>query len=142
MNSFFRVCIYVCIFMVMFNVGWSFVRGLGVFAGEGMSSQGITDEGTNSLFTTFTGFNDGLIGMFTVATAAGLGGSILIGWLTGSAAPIGVYLFGMLFWTSYNGSLSVISMNSWLPGDFILIVTIGMAMVFAAAVIGLLTGGG
>ena len=62
--------------------------------------------------------------------------------MTQSTNMIGVWLFSSVFWTSYNNAISVIDVNSWIPGDFLLMFTVAFLFLWVGAVIGILTGSG
>ena len=141
MNTFFRICIMICILLIVFNLTWSIVRGWQVF--EGMSEEEASNLDTQDWFLTFTGLDSGMAGLWLLVTGVGLAASGFMAWATHSTTPIGIFVFADIFWTSYNGTVNIINIGNWATDTgFILIVTIGMAVLFIAAIIGMLTGSG
>jgi len=127
--------------MLVFTLSVSFISGLGVFPTE--VKTGIHGDEPSDFLALLTGLDDpNMNALFlSVTTIAGL---ITVGLAiaTRSMIPVGLYLFGVVFWTAYIRTLGILSFEGLIPGDFILIFTAGMIFVFVAAIIGMITGSG
>ena len=143
MKSMFQMCFYICLLLVLVNLGWGFLRGMDDFWTASASDQNVLDENTDQgLIHELTGLDSGGTDLWLMITTVGGAAALAFSWMVHSLTPLGLYLFGVAFWTSYNGTMTIINMNSWLPGDFILIVTVVMAFLFIGAIIGMITGSG
>jgi len=139
MNTFFRIAIFICLFLIVVNLGWSFIRATGAFPDAGEA--GISGAESNDVFYAFTGFAGGMAGVFAVGASLGAIGAGLVSWAVKSTTPMGVYLFSIIFWSSYNSSLNIMSV-SHIPGSMQILITVGIMFVFVGAIIGMLTGSG
>jgi len=139
MNTFFRIALFICLFLVIVNLGWSFIRATGAFGD--VAEAGITGSDSNDVFYAFTGFSGGMAGIFAVGVSLGAIGAGLASWATKSVVPMGVYLFSVIFWSSYNSSLNIMAVSQ-IPGSMTILITVGIMFVFVGAVIGMLTGSG
>ena len=141
MNTFFRTCVYLCFALLLFTLVFNMVDATNAFPTEGTIGPDISDE--DSALSELTGLSDPNMNAIWVAvtTLAGLG-ALALAWLTHSITPIGLWLFGEVFWTSWIRTQSVLNFGSYLPAEFILIFTVGMMFLFIAAIIGMLTGSG
>ena len=83
-----------------------------------------------------------MLSLWGLVTGLGVAAGLVIGKLTGSTAPIGIFIFSDAFWTSYNATLHILTIGNYLPDSFILLATVGVTFLFIAAVIGMLTGSG
>lgn len=143
MKSMFQMCFYICLLLVLVNLGWGFLRGMDDLWTASASDQNVLDENTDQgLIHELTGLDSGGTDLWLMITTVGGAAALAFSWMVHSLTPLGLYLFGVAFWTSYNGTMTIINMNSWLPGDFILIVTVVMAFLFIGAIIGMITGSG
>jgi len=139
----FQMCFYICLLLVLVNLGWGFLRGMDDLWTASASDQNVLDENTDQgLIHELTGLDSGGTDLWLMITTVGGAAALAFSWMVHSLTPLGLYLFGVAFWTSYNGTMTIINMNSWLPGDFILIVTVVMAFLFIGAIIGMITGSG
>lgn len=143
MNTLFRIVFHITILLIVFNLSLSLITSISgtVFSDiddptvvEGNSAIGIFEK-----LTGLEGFSLGVWGFITGIAGIGVG---ILSVITKSYTLIGIYLFTTAFWTSYNGAISIINMNSWLPGGFILIISVVMLLLFVGAIIGLTTGNG
>ena len=143
MKSMYQMCFYFCLILVLVNLGWGFLRGIDGMWTASASDQNVLD-GTNdqSLIHELTGLDSGGTNLWLMITSVGAASAVAFSWMVHSLTPLGLYLFGVAFWTSYNGTLTIINMNGWIPGDFVLIVTVTMAFLFIGAIIGMITGSG
>lgn len=152
MSSFYQICVYICITMVIFNLCVSFVSGMGFYPVS--MDVGVEVEGdTNSTFSNITdtgSFNTvGLSGMeglwiIFLGSSASLGIGLFLMLITHSTNVLGVCIFSGVFWSSYVNTLSIINIGGFLVGlsGFLIIGTVGMLFIFSAAVIGMLSGSG
>jgi len=143
MKSMYQMCFYFCLILVLVNLGWGFLRGIDGMWTASASDQNVLD-GTNDqgLIHELTGLDSGGTNLWLMITSVGAAAAVAFSWMVHSLTPLGLYLFGVAFWTSYNGTLTIINMNGWIPGDFVLIVTVTMAFLFIGAIIGMITGSG
>lgn len=144
MNTFFRTCVYICVVLILFTLAINFINTLGAFPvtiDSGMPPPASGNR-TTDLFVAFTGFDGGMAGIFLLFTSVGALASLGISWLVNSPAPTGVYIFSVIFWSTYNGAINTINALEWIPADLLLMGTVGMVFIFAGAVIGMLTGSG
>ena len=127
----------------MINLGWGFLRGVdGLWTVEATDQNVIESTNDNSLIKELTGLDATGTDMWFMITTIGAGAALAFSWMVHSLTPLGLYLFGVAFWSSYNGTVTLLSMNGWIPGDLILIATVGMAFLFIGAIIGMITGSG
>ena len=137
-NTFFQVAIYVCLALIVFNFAYSFIVSLSVFP---VGPEGVPGSTQASVFRALTGLNTGVADLWLIIVSAGAIATGFISWLIRSPAPIGVYIFSVVFWNSYNAALNALPLEM-LPAEFVIIGTVAMLFLYSAASIGLLTGGG
>jgi len=149
MNTFFQACVYLCFILIFFNLAIAFVNGMEIFepVGEGSVLSGNNESGIFNATTDLSHTSDGstifgIDAMWAVVLTAGGLVTIAVAILIHSTVPIGLFLFSAVFWTSYMQTIGVVNSMSWIPGDFLIIGTVGVFFLFAAAVIGMLTGSG
>ena len=141
MNSFFRICIMFCLLMLTFSLVANFVAGLNIF--PNVTDIGMEVDDTESALTTLTGLSDPNMNAIWIGiTGITFIGVVALAALTQSMIPIGLHLFGVVFWTSWIRMSSILSYGGYIPEEFLIIVTVGVMFVFIAAIIGLITGGG
>lgn len=142
MNTFFRISVMFILLMLTFSLVANFVSFLGVFPNVG----GVGPSGINNAedaLVAFTGLSDPtMMAIFLGATTLAFIGAITLAALTHSIAPIGIHIFGTVFWASWINMLSIFSYGGYVPGEFLLIFTAGVMFVFIAAIVGMLTGSG
>ena len=139
MNTFFRICIYYCLALLVFTLLFGLVNATGAFTivDEGL---GISDtEGALGDLTTLGTPNMNYI---IVLIAGGLAAGLVAGVLTQSIVPVGISIFGSVFWASYINTYSILSVGSYIPGELLLIITVCTILIFVAAIVGMLTGSG
>lgn len=143
MKSMFQMCFYICIFLIMINLGWGFVRGMDdVWTSEASEQNIIEGTNENSVISELTGLDSAGTDLWVMITTVGAAAALAFSWMVHSLTPLGIYLFGVAFWSSYNGTVTILSMNSWVPGDLLLLVTVGMIFLFIGAIVGMITGSG
>ena len=139
--TFFRVCIYLCFGLLVFTLLISFIESTGAFPyEEAVGVQGITEE---NAIQTLTGLDTpSMQGIWlAVTTLAGVG-AILAAWMTHSVTPVGLWLFGEVFWTAWIRTNIVLNAGGYIPAEFLIIFTVGVVFLFIAAIVGMLTGSG
>jgi len=139
----FRIAVNLCLALIIFTLVINFVDGLDLFMPAG---EGIVVKNTSSIIEKISGYEGKMAEMwlFVVSlsgvTALMVGGVASV--VTRSPAPIGIAVFGTIFWVSYVRALTVLSANQYIPNDFLLIGTCVVVFIFIGAVIGMLTGSG
>ena len=141
MNSFFRITIYFAIALIMFTLSVNFISSLSAFPIE--TEEGPQIDSTDSALQVLTGLEQPnmayiWLGVTTVGGFAAVG----LAWLTKSVVPIGLYIYSLVFWTSWMRCQPILNFAGYMPPEFLLIFTVGVMFIFIASIIGLLTGGG
>jgi len=90
---------------------------------------------TTSLATPNMNYIIGLVGL---GVAFGVG----VGYLTSSIVPVGIGIFGSVFWASFYNTYTVLQVGSYVPQEILTMFTICTVLIFAAAIIGMTTGSG
>ena len=127
--------------MLTFSLVANFVAGLGIF--PNVTDIGMEVDDTESALTALTGLSDPNMNAIWIGiTGITFIGVVALAALTQSMTPIGLHLFGLVFWTSWLRMSSILSYGGYIPEEFLIIVTVGVMFVFIAAIIGLITGGG
>lgn len=139
-STLFHSCFYFCLAIAIGTLFINFVQGMGVFGNPNIQTGISVGSDSGNVFTMITGLSGGLEYFWGLAVGVGLAVTSIIAYATRSTTPIGVYLFGTLFWTSYTRLIGIT--GSYIPGDFLLGVTVALMLLFAGAVIGMLSGGG
>ena len=141
MNTFFRIAIWFTMVMLMFTLVLNFIDSLGAFPVDSVPGQQGLDEG--NILEKLTGLsNPTMGGIFLIVTSIGGIAAVGTAVLTHQVSPIGVYLFSVVFWTSYIRINSVLSAGGFIPVEILTIGFVGIMFIFIAAVIGMLTGSG
>ena len=152
LSTFFQICIYITVAMVLFTLSISFVSALGVFQ-TGVDAGFVPGDTTDETFSGLTNLetSEGLTGMNAIlaivtGSIIGLVGGVFLGLLMHSTVFIGIGIFTGVFWTSYGSALSIVNTNNWLMAYpmnlFVVMGTIGMLFIFGAAITGMLSGSG
>ena len=140
MNSFFRICVMICLLMLVFSLVANFVSSLDIF--PGVDPMGVDVDDSDAL-SVLTGLDDAnMNAIWLGVTGLTFIGAVALAALTRSMTPIGLHLFGMVFWTSWIRMNIIFVQQMHIPGDFFVIATVGMLFLFIAAIVGLMTGGG
>jgi len=137
-NTFFQIAIYICLALIVFNLAYSFIASLSVFPVE---KEGVPGSTMASVFKALTGLNTAVADLWLIIVSAGGIASGFASWLMRSPAPIGAYIFSVVFWNGYNAALNALPLEM-LPAEFVIIGTVAMLFLYVAAAVGLLTGGG
>lgn len=141
MNTFFRLAVYFTFAMLFATLVGNLLFTTGAFETVHVAP-GHQDINETNALSKLTGLSGGMEGIWllvtTIAGVTAVGISILVH----SVVPIGIYVFGEVFWTSYIKLSGVLSFGSFLPSDMLIIIGVGMVFLFIAAIIGMLTGSG
>ena len=141
MNTFFRISIYLCIMLLLITLSFSLINSFDAFgytteAGVEISS---TDEYLGELTTLDETDMNYIWGLFLGAgTVIGIG----IGAVTHSIAPVGIGIFGGVFWGSLINTHVILSTGNYIPPELMTIFTICSGFIFVAALVGMTTGSG
>ena len=147
LNTFFQVCIYMTVCMILFTLSVNFVSALGVFPTGDVEAGVNVGDSTNETFMEFTKSTEDPSGLSMtsiwtiVLTGAGIG-TLVIAWITKSTVILGVYVFSVIFWVSYGNALSILGLGNYIPLDFLAIGTGGMIFIWVGAIAGMLSGSG
>ena len=143
MKSMFQMCFYICVALVLINLGWGFLRGIDdVWTADASPQNAIEGETDQGILQELTGLDSAGTDLWLMITTVGGAAALAFSWMVHSLSPLGIYLFGVAFWSSYNGTVSILSMNGWVPADFLLIGTVAVLFLFVGAIIGMINGGG
>ena len=143
MNTLFRMAFYVTILLMLFNLGWGFVRGIEGTVFEDASEQNSIDNSTASgVFSELTGLSGSDASLWVLFTGVGLLAAGAVSWMVQSLQPVAIYIFGVGFWSSYNATLNVLTMHNWIPAGMVLMITAVLVFLFVGAIIGMITGNG
>lgn len=148
-GSMYSFCVSATIFMIIVSLSINFISALGIFGLSPIVSPitnettgGVTDQLSNGALSDL--FSGNIIGLVVGAIIAVIGAILLI-LITQSITLVGVYLFGVVFWTAWGNCLWIFNINGiyGYPGvaQLFLIITVAMVFIFAGAVIGLISGG-
>ena len=138
MNIFFRICVVACIGLIMFSLLLAYFASTGSYGiiSGGGKQIGETGEVLEETTALETGNMNYLWGIVIGGIAAGL----VVGYITHSIVPTGVFIFGSVFWASFINTHTILGYGGYVPIDFLNIFTVGMVFIFIAACIGMLTG--
>lgn len=140
MNTFFRICLFLCIGLVVFTLSINFVNTLGVFPTtieEGVAS---ADTSSDGWFGAFSGSSTGAV--WTLAIAGGVGAGIVLSVLTRSIIPVGISVYSSIFWASYHNAITILDMGGYIDPNLLIIFTVAIAFIFVGSIVGMLTGSG
>ena len=141
MNSFYQISIILTFIMFIFGLTASFVASTGAFPFA--EDMGISIDDDSSFLTKFTGLTDPNMGaIFLGVTGLTFLGAVALAVLTRSVVPIGLHLFGLVFWSSWVKTSMILGYGGYIPGELLVIFTVGVMFVFIAAIVGILTGSG
>lgn len=141
MNSFFRICVWFILLMLTFSLIANFVSGLGIF--PNVATVGVDIDSDSGALSTLTNLaSPNMSSIFLGVTGVTFLFAVGLSTLTRSITPIGLHLFGVIFWASWINMIHIFSTGGYIPSDLILVGTVGVMFVFIAAIIGMLTGSG
>jgi len=140
-STFFQIAVTVTLIMLVFTLVANFVASLGVF--DEVTGMGTETGDTGDVLQSLTGLDDpDMNNIWLGVTGLTFLGAVGLCYLTKSVVPIGLHLFGTIFWTSWLRLGVILSYGGYVPAEFITIFTIGIMFVFIGAIIGMLTGSG
>jgi len=150
LSSFFQICIYITIVIIILNCLISFVAVSGFF--DTTVHSGIDIDGDPvGKFEQLTELSDGgdklgADALWSIVSGGliGLGAGIVLGWAFHSTQILGVSIFSGIFWASYISAYASMSSLNLLAGleGFVAIGSLGMLFIFGGAVAGMLSGSG
>lgn len=127
--------------MLTFSLLSNFVTGLGIF--PNVEDIGIDADSDSNVLSTLTDLSDPTMGaIFIGVTGITFLFAVGLSTLTRTITPIGLHLFGLVFWASWINMVHIFSAGGYIPESLILVGTVGVMFIFIAAVIGMLTGSG
>jgi hypothetical protein len=139
MNSFFRICIYLCMALIVFTLVVNFVEAVGNF---GVTTDFGTDVDESNALSQISGFSGGMENLWLVITLTGGLASIGLVFISKSLSPLAVYAFSTVFWTSWIRMHNILTAGNYLPSELFIIFWVVVLFLFIAAAIGLISGGG
>lgn len=141
MNSFYQISIIITFIMFVFGLTASFVASTGAFPFA--EDMGISIDSDSGWLTKFTGLTDPSMGaIFLGVTGLTFLAAVGLAVATRSVVPIGLHLFGLVFWSSWTKTNVILSHGEYIPGELLVIFTVAVMFVFVAAIVGILTGSG
>jgi len=141
MATFYQTSIYLCFALMIFNLAGAVVDATNAFPTDTELGQDVNS--TSSALDDLTGLDDPNMNSLWALTITLAGAvAIALAWLVHSITPVGIYIFGAVFWTSWIRIQSIIGFGSYLNIEFIIMIQVVIIVLFIAAVIGMLTGSG
>jgi len=126
---------------LIFTLLFSFVEGLNVFPYE--EGGGLENIDESNVLSILTGLKDSNMNYIWLSvTTLGAIGVITLAIAFKTMMPVGLWLFGTVFWTAWIRTSMVINTGGYIPAEFLVIFTVVMIFVFIAAYIGMITGSG
>lgn len=147
-DSFYKLCINVCVFMIFVDMAITVVGLLGVFPATIQNNYvNATETAKKYAGSGLENFISGNFAGLLIGGAATIGGLfIAVGFAsrTGSWNVVAALLFGAFFWGSFTSSMSTLSYGGFFDSVSMLallaMITVGMMFMFAGAIIGLFGG--
>lgn len=141
MKTFFQIAVSLCLLMLFFSLTANFVASMDIFPNT--TGIGIDVEGNSDALSQLTGLSSPTMNaLFVGVTGLAFLGAVALSTVTHSVKPIGIHLFGAVFWTSWVRMTSILGYGGYVPDELLVVFTVGVVFVFIAAIIGMLTGGG
>jgi len=149
MKTFFQLCVWLSISLILFNLGFAVVNGMGIFTPvEGGISAGDDASSTVSALTDVDA--DGKTGMEAIwvmvagTSIIAAAGGVALGLIFHSTVFVGISLFSTVFWASYVSTYILLEtmFGQYGLGGFLIMATVGVSFLFIAAIIGMLSGSG
>lgn len=139
LQSFYQVCIFFTIGLMVFTMSMNVINSFDVFGNIEPTGGVMTGNTTNSTFLSFSKqtFNSDL---WVLILAGGLLTSVPIMVLTQSVSIGGVYLFAVYFWGSFFTALNILYIGGFLPLILIPLFVVPIIFLFIGAIIGMLAG--
>ena len=142
MKSFFQIAIILTFIIFLFTVVASFISSTGTFPFT--EELGIAIDDDTDFFTKLTGLESGsnMHTIFLGVTGLTFIGAVALAFATKSVVPIGLHLFGVVFWTSFTKTKVILDYGGYISPELQFVFTIAVTFVFIAAIVGILTGSG
>jgi len=97
---------------------------------------------TGKILNDTTDYTSGGMDWVWVVGIGGVALGVVAGALMHSVVPIGISIFGSVFWASFINVHGILSIGGYIPSDILTIFTVCVVFIFIAAIIGMLTGSG
>ena len=140
LNTFYRTCIYLCIGLLVFTLVLNYVQSTGAFPMVGTGGQDIS--GTEEVLGEVTDLEEPNMDYLWGIVIGGIAAGLVVGAITHSIVPAGLFIFGSVFWASYIKTHVILSYGGYIPEGFLMIFSIVTVFIFIAACAGVLTGSG
>lgn len=140
MSTFYRMCVYICIGLLVFTLILNYVQSTDAFPIGGQAGQSIT--GTETALEEATDLAEPNMNYLWGIVIGGIAAGLVVGAITHSIVPAGLFVFSGVFWASYINTHMVLSYGGYIPGDFLMIFLVVIVFIFIAACVGILTGSG
>jgi len=143
MKTFFQISIIITFIMFIFGLLASFIASTGAFPFA--DDMGISISSDSDFLTKFTGLDEdsqSMRALFLGVTGLSFIGVVALAFATKSVVPIGLHLFGLVFWASWTKTSVILGHGGYVPEGLLVIFTVGVFFVFIAAIVGILTGSG
>lgn len=142
MNTFFRLCVYLCLIMLIFTLSVNLASSLSLFSSSSLSGSTDTSNivvSVDNILKSLTSFEGTVNYIWLLFITLGGIGSFLGARMYGSTSIIGIYLFAAVFWTSYMRCLNIINIAKFIPNELLIIITAGVSFIWIAAIISMIT---
>jgi hypothetical protein len=143
-NNFYQICIFTTIGLMVFCLCVNVFVGFQIFGniGEMGPLTGNTSDQTIQNFTKNPNFPDGMTmgAIWGVVLSSSVAVGLVLAWLYQDASILGVFIFSGVFWSSYINAMVIIGAMAFIPVVFVGLFTVPIFFLFAAAVIGMLSG--
>jgi hypothetical protein len=142
LNTLFKQCMYFCIVLLIFTFALNFISTLWFDVGAipASSPMGASPNSTaNATFMSYvqgiTGLSGGFSSLFILASVGTGLAAVVLSALSHQTTPLAIYLFGVIFWTSWIRAFASIPA---IPPEISIIFTVAIMFVFAGAVVAML----
>lgn len=132
------------VILLVFTLCVNFVSAMNFFGTTVEVGIDINATSGNETFQSVTGgyTPSNIWAVWSIAGLIALGGSVAIAVLTRSSSFVAIYLFSIVFWTSYLNMWGIINLNNYIPLEFSAIVHGSFLFIWMGAIIGMLSGSG
>jgi len=133
----FKTAIYITFALLFFSLSINFVLSTNAFPVQMQTEQ----YNTKNVLQKLTLLKEpSMAYVFGIASTLSLVASLAVCAITRTIVPLGIYVFGQVFWTSWIRMQNILSLGGYIPTSFLTMISIGAIFVFIAAIIGILTG--
>lgn len=145
-ETFFQLCLYFTIGIIIFSMIFGLLVGLNAFGSTNINSGvNIDTSSKEDAFADITGedLQTSLLISVTAGTILGLAAGGAVSWLTHTTSAIGVGIFTGVFWGAYLNMYSILNTGEFLSDvGILIIITVVVTLLFIGAIIGMFTGSG